>query len=208
MASPTVRAILSLPVRRGGPVGAAAALGFSMCLLTVVALALPKTAYACSCAPPGSPAEALAEADAVFAGKVTAIRPLGQPPFRLSSADPAAVEFQISRVWKGPRREIATIETELSEISCGYEFKKGNTYIVYARGGRTGLCSRTSPAWRAFEDLVALGPGQEPVNLPDAKVSGGACARPASTGAKPMDIASVSLLAVVVTLGIRRRPRL
>ncbi len=198
---------MPLRERRGSLVGMAAALGLALCLLA--ALALPKPAHACSCGPVGSPAEALADADSVFAGKVTSIRPLGHPPFRLSSADPVGVEFQVSRVWKGPRRETAVIETELSEISCGYEFKKGGTYIVYANDGRTGLCSRTSPAWRAFEDLMALGLGQNPEASPDAKAAaGGTCARPETKGAKPVDIASASLLAGAIALGIRRRPRL
>ena len=178
-----------------------------MCLLTV--LALPKPAQACSCAPAGSPAEALAEADAVFAGKVTAIKPLGHPPFRLSSADPVEVEFQVNRVWKGPRLETTVIETELSETSCGYEFKKGGTYIVYVHDGRTGLCTRTSPAWRAFQDLVALGPGQTPEVSPGAEMSGGgACGAATGSSERPLDIASVGLLAGVIALGTRRRPRL
>ena len=178
-----------------------------MCLLT--ALALPKPAQACSCAPPGSPAAALAEADAVFAGKVTSIKPLGHPPFRMSSADPVEVEFHVSRVWKGPRWETTVIKTELSDISCGYEFKKGGTYIVYVHDGRTGLCTRTSPAWRAFQDLMALGPGHSPEVLPGAEMAGGgACGAATGSSERPLDIASLSLLAGVIALGIRRRPRL
>ncbi len=178
-----------------------------MALLALLAGAEP--AHACTCAPSGSPTEALAEADAVFAGEVTAVRPLGHPPFRLSSADPVAVEFKVSQIWKGPRRDILTVETEWSEISCGYEFKKGGTYIVYARDGSTGLCSRTSPAWRAFADFAALGPGQKPETLPGTEMAGrGTCAGAASAGPKSVDIASLSLLAGVIALGIRRRPRL
>ena len=60
----------------------------------------------------------MAEADAVFLGKVAAIhRPgptlrNGQPV--ISSADMVKVDFRVSKVWKGPRRETLTVETELS----------------------------------------------------------------------------------------------
>ena len=186
----------------------AVVIGFAMCVLT--ALALPRPVHACSCGPVGSPAEALAEADAVFAGEVIAIRAQGHPPFRMSSADPVAGDFRVSRVWKGPRRETLTVETESSGISCGYQFKKGRKYIVYTWDGtRTGLCTRTAPAWMAFADFVALGPGQLPEASAEARpAGGGACARPESMGPKPADIASLSLLAGVVALGMRRRPRL
>ncbi|MCY4558507.1 MAG: hypothetical protein OXF79_19460 [Chloroflexi bacterium] len=196
-----------MPLKRGNLVGWAVALATATCLLT--ALVLPRPAHACSCAPPGSPAEALAEADAVFAGEVTLIRPLGHPPFRLSSADPVEVEFQLSRVWKGPRLETTVIETELSEISCGYEFKKGGTYIVYVHDGRAGSCTRTSPAWRAFQDLVALGPGSRPESVPTKSTGNGmVCGAAAGNGDQRMGVATVGLLAGVIALGIRRRPRL
>ena len=180
------------------------------CALASMSLFLaPKPAHACLCAPSGSPAEALERADTVFAGKVTSIKFKGTSPYRLSSADPVAVEFRVSRVWKGPRRETTTVATENSGISCGYQFKKGQTYIVYATDGYTGMCSRTAPAWRAFADLMALGPGRQPETLPETGAAGGGtCARPARMGAKPLDIASLSLLAGAIGLGIRRRPRL
>ena len=180
--------------------------GLAVSLLALLAGAEP--AHACSCAPSGSPAEALERADAVFAGEVTAIRRLGHPPFRLSSADPVAVEFRVNQVWKGPIQDTQTVETEVSGISCGYEFKEGQHYIVYtSEGSRTGLCTRTAPAWMAFADFVALGPGHPPEASPDTKTAeAGACAAPSSPGSKPMDIASLSLLAGVIALGIRRRP--
>ena len=208
MSLPAVRSLLSFRAKRVSLVGAAIVLGVAVCLLAM--LALPKPANACSCAPVGSPAEALAEADAVFAGDVTAITPLGHPPFRLSTADPVAVKFRVSRVWKGPIQDTQTVQTEASGISCGFEFKEGQNYIVYTReGNRTWRCTRTAPAWMAFADFLALGPGQRPQVSPDAEAAGGgACTRPASMGPKPLDIASVSLLAGAIALGVRRRPRL
>ena len=182
--------------------------GLAAALLALLAGAEP--AHACYCGPSGSPAEALERADAVFAGEVTSVKFSGASPYRLSSSALVTVEFRVTRVWKGPRWPTLTVETERSEISCGYEFKEGQNYIVYTwEGSRTGLCTRTAPAWMAFADLVALGPGQWPEASPDTKAAeGGACAAPAGPGSKPVDLASLSLLAGVIALGIRRRPRL
>ena len=181
--------------------------GLAAALLALLAMAEP--VHACICAPSGSPADALERADAVFAGKVTSIKFKGTSPYRMSTADPVEVEFRVSRVWKGPLRETHTVETENSGISCGYQFKKGQTYIVYATDGYTGMCTRTAPAWRAFADLMALGPGHWPETSADTGTpEGGSCAAPSRPGSKPMDIASLSMLAGVVALGIRRCPRL
>ncbi len=173
-------------------------------------LAGAEPVHACSCAPSGSPAEALERADSVFAGEVTSVKFSGTSPYRLSSSALVTVEFRVTRVWKGPRWPTLTVETERSEISCGFEFKEGQNYIVYTwEGRRTGLCTRTAPAWMAFADFAALGPGQPPESTPAARVSGGgACSAPANSGGSATDVTALALLAGVIALGIRRRPRL
>ena len=194
--------------KRGDLVGVAAAVAAAvLCLLTL--LVPTNTAHACSCAPAGSPAEALAEADAVFAGEVTSVKFSGTSPYRLSSAALVTVEFSVSRIWKGPRLATLTVETERREVSCGFEFKKGQHYIVYVRDGRTGLCTRTAPAWRAFADVVALGRGLPPEPMAGPAPAGsGACSAAANAGDSRADVAALALLAGIVGLGIRRRPRL
>ncbi len=182
--------------------------GLAAVLLTL--LPHPEPVHACTCAPSGSPAEALERADAVFAGEVTSVKFSGTSPYRLSSSALVTVEFRVSRVWKGPRSPRLTVETERSGISCGYEFKKGRNYIVYTwEGTRTGLCTRTAPAWMAFADFVALGPGQppDPTSVADTG-GGGACAVAADMDDQPIDIAALALLAGVAALGMRQRPRL
>lgn len=175
----------------------------------LVLLSGAESAHACTCASSGSPAEALERADAVFAGKVTSIKFKGTSPYRLSSVHPVEVEFRVSQVWKGPLQETLTVETENSEISCGYEFEKGQTYIVYATDGYTGLCSRTAPAWRSFADLMALGPGARPASTPTTAAGGGmVCGAAALKGNRRVEVATAGLLAGAIALGIRRRPRL
>jgi hypothetical protein len=138
---------------------------FTVVILAVYAIWLfadPGKTHACSCAVSGSPAEALDRADAVFAGEVVSVRVGRSSLLTYSSADPVSVKFNVSRVWKGPRSDTITIKTVRSEVSCGYEFEEGRKYVVYARNGETGLCSRTAGLENAVADLAALGEGWQP----------------------------------------------
>ena len=138
---------------------------FAVVILAVYAIWLfadPGKTHACSCADSGSPAEALARADAVFAGEVVSVRVGRSSMLTYSSADPVSVTFNVSRVWKGPRSDTITIRTVRSEASCGYEFEKGRKYIVYVRNGETGRCEGTAGLENAVADLAALGEGWQP----------------------------------------------
>ena len=206
--------------KRGNLAVAAASVGLAVFL--AVLLPPPQPAHACMCGLSGSPRDAMAEADAVFLGKVVAIHAPG-PSMRdgelvISSADLLKVEFSVSKVWKGPRREALTVETERMGVSCGYEFKKGRRYIVYTWGGnRTGLCTRTAPVWLAVRDFAALGLGERPDSKAEAKtvptpivesaderqLSGGGCGNSAATAGNPADFAPLALLVGIVWVGVR-----
>ena len=122
-------------------------------------------AYACSCVLPGPPDEELTNAAAVFSGRVIDIvKPINFGS--ISSADPIKVTFQVQEVWKGSVSLTTTITTARSGASCGYIFKKGSEYIVYADGSENNLsvsmCSRTQPLDAAELDLQVLGAGAAP----------------------------------------------
>src|SRR5215207_4624179 len=145
--------------------------------VTLLALALlallPDCASACSCAILGnSPQEraeiALKESTAVFAGEVVEIdRPSPSRPIR-SSIDPVTVSFRISESWKGPERDMLKVRTPVSGVSCGYKFRAGESYLVYAsealfvegEGLEVSSCSETKPLSEASADLEALGNGE------------------------------------------------
>jgi hypothetical protein len=80
-----------------------------------------------------------------------------------SSADPVRVTFRVNTVWKGPQHTTLTVTTAQDSASCGYGFKGGENYLVYAGGFeddlQVNLCSRTQLLSGAQEDLVALGEG-------------------------------------------------
>jgi len=69
-------------------------------------------------------------------------------PFRIfggSSADPVTVEFEVSEVHKGDVASRMTLTTAMDGASCGYAFKEGGRYLVFAAdygsGLTTSLCS-------------------------------------------------------------------
>ena len=125
------------------------------------------TAYACSCAPPGRPAEELRTHSAVFSGQVVAVRHSfepGQPA--LTPDDRTTVEFQVASVWKGALGHEIQITTPSTGGSCGVPFVEGEDYLVYAHdspyeegGYAANICSRTKSLAEAAEDLEDLGEG-------------------------------------------------
>ena len=44
------------------------------------------------------------------------------------------VSFQVSEVWKGPQPVTLEVSTSRDGASCGYPFKEGQEYLVYAYG--------------------------------------------------------------------------
>ncbi len=134
-------------------------------ILALVALAHvvnPTCVFACRCRPPEPPANALASATSVFAGRVTALAGAVDS----GGPDPVQATFAVTRVWKGVDQPTAVVVTPASSASCGFAFEQGQEYLVYASDvdGRlqTIACSRTALLAHAGEDLAALGAGSAP----------------------------------------------
>jgi hypothetical protein len=137
--------------------------GLASVALLVLGLAalLPDCASACSCGGmPGSEREQaereLAYSSAVFAGKVVSITK-GEPTPRSK-----LVSFRVSEVWKGPEQDTLEVSTPRYEASCGYSFKEGQEYLVYAEGKRMEVssCGGTTLLSEASADFEALGNGE------------------------------------------------
>ena len=110
----------------------------------------PTSGYACSCAPPGTPAEALAQSELVFRGTVTSILPA-------DDAGLLVVEFDVETVWKGPDAETLSLTTQQDTAACGYPFEERVEYVVYSWNGvDVARCGRTAPVDFAVEDLAAF----------------------------------------------------
>jgi hypothetical protein len=134
-------------------------LGLSLLVL------LPDCASACSCAVLGSKKQvewALSHPGAVFTGEVLKI---DRPSSIRSSLAPETVTFRVSESWKGPEGATLEVRTPVSGMSCGYPFKEGQEYLVYAYGKqdlKVDLCSGTKALSKAGADLAELGNGQKP----------------------------------------------
>jgi hypothetical protein len=137
-------------------------------------LAAPaRPAWACSCATPGSPDEAMRNAQAVFTGTVTKITPTSRLNFsdlvrdwlRFSPAmyglpDALTVSLAVSGSWKGVTTTPVVVGTGFGGGDCGYSFTTGQAYLVYAYGSgdslTTHICSRTAEVSQAATDLAYL----------------------------------------------------
>ena len=144
-----------------------APLSFGFAALTGLLFAPVGTALACSCADPGPSCQNTFQVDAVFTGSVLSITALPDdgPPLRPGEARmPRAlrVELSIGEAFRGIQGSTVSLTTAGSGPACGYNFKQGERYLVYAYRAKdsdelvTGICTRTRPIADASEDLEFL----------------------------------------------------
>jgi len=101
------------------------------------------------------PCMAYGTADAIFTGLVTDVS-LAAPAARFSDK---VVRFAVEEAYKGVQGSTVEITTGANTASCGYPFKQGQRYFVYARREKDGkltnsLCSPTAPLEFAARDLT------------------------------------------------------
>lgn len=140
-----------------------------------VFVSFPMNAARVRCYVP-TPAEALAGAKAVFVGKVISIAdptfPVNGYPKVFNLVRPVKVRFAVERVYHGKKIREVEIRTHTGGLEWGYEFKEGETYLVYAQQAgdkKGGLvvkgCGRSRPLNEATDDLNLLN------GLPSVKTS-------------------------------------
>jgi hypothetical protein len=132
-------------------------------LATLFVLALcPRRAVACECGGAGSlPCENAFSVDAVFMGTAREVSTRKTPdsPF---PRQVVVVVFTVERAFRGVQDAAVEVSTGLGGGDCGYAFKPGERYVVYAyrtNDGRLGtsICSRTRLVSQAADDLAFLG---------------------------------------------------
>lgn len=132
------------------------------CLFVVLVSA--GRADACSCAGSGTPCAAFGSASAVFVGTVTDARQRKFEPKEKDEIDwtPVVFKFSVSQTFSGVGGAEVEVATGRGGGDCGYGFRRGETYLVYAftaQDGKTlatGICMRTRPISEATEDLEFL----------------------------------------------------
>jgi hypothetical protein len=134
-------------------------------LLLIIGLLflIDSSGFACTCIPPKSPSKELEQSAAVFSGKVIEIR-ISEEETDIFAQVEAVLE--VERAWKGVDKKTVSVLTSSHSSACGYGFKKGERYLVYAGGNRdekliTSICSRTRRMNEAGDDLRELGEGKE-----------------------------------------------
>jgi hypothetical protein len=121
-------------------------------LAALVFFAAADDTFACSCIPPGAVKEEIKTTDSVFSGKVT-----GVSKFRGGWK----VKFRVEKTWKGGAAKTITLVTAQDSAMCGYNFKAGKKYLIYAKRDdknklSVSLCSRTAELSKASEDVKIL----------------------------------------------------
>ncbi len=124
--------------------------------------------HACSCMEPPAPEIALSEATAVFVGKVIDMQPSDPSTEESIQFGVNNVLFEVRQAWKGVESARITIHTLNSLAACGYPFKVGQEYLVYATGKVGDLyvyqCSRTQHIPGENSELEVT---EEPAFLPE-----------------------------------------
>lgn len=176
-------------------------------VFTLLLLTLPNAAWACKCAraldapPEGSPeavSASLEGSDFVFTGKVTRIpsrirmylqiaryrwKTRGDRELSEEEEDRMflrCIRFVVETPFKGVTEKNFEIDTGWGTGDCGYDFRRGERYLVYATrwdgGAYTGICHATKPLSEAggeVEILRSLDRGADEALGPE-QFSGGA----------------------------------
>jgi hypothetical protein len=133
-----------------------------------------REAFACSCVPVGddpfpSPVKRIKgdTSDTIFLGRVTKVEEIKNDKDDAEAM--LSVTFSIERVWADSRRgaddySLATIRTSKYDGMCGFNFKVGERYFVFAKRLETHMCTPTDvyDEKTAPEYFKALGEGSEP----------------------------------------------
>ena len=127
----------------------------------------PTITSACSCAELPSVEEEFERSQAVFSGKVIDVKEKRS----IKGYQTKSVLFEVTNTWKGVKQSQILITTGQGGGDCGFDFKKGQEYLVYANestmyGAKSlasTICDRTNELSVLQEDLTILGEGQQPI---------------------------------------------
>lgn len=170
-------------------------------------------AFGCGCGGGGAPCYDYGRSAAVFIGTVIALRTEERRPDRKAEEDfyaPRIFKFSVEQTFLGPPTREIEVSTGMGGGDCGYDFKLGSRYVVYAadysRNNRltTGTCSRTRPFEDASEDLEFFrGLGSR---SPGVTINGEVKrARQNVATGNPSDIRPLANIGLVVERGDERR---
>src|SRR5262245_30846592 len=137
-------------------------LGIGSLVLTL--LPFSDTAFACSCAKAPTPCQAYGQAEAVFIGTPKEVSGIELKDKIENSAYRYRIfRFSVDQAFSGVNGSQISVMTGRGSGDCGYDFKIGEQYLVYAYRHyqkkemfSTSICSRTRPVRNADEDLEVI----------------------------------------------------
>lgn len=104
----------------------------------------------CGCGNKASVSDARARHNYVFLGHALSVSDSAVAVGRDSTLHLTRTVMRVQSIWKGQPRKAFTVTTGKPRPSCGYPFRPGGMYIVYADGRDgfdlvTSVCTRTAP---------------------------------------------------------------
>ena len=134
-------------------------IGFMSLMVAAAFGAIPRPAEACTCVTGSAVCEDYWKTSAVFLGRVETI---ARVPTKGATGlpSPRRVTFSVLERFRGVTTRTVDVRTGSGGGDCGYPFKEGIEYLVFASVNEstgelaTGICSRTQPAAAADEDLA------------------------------------------------------
>jgi len=131
--------------------------GLLICFLFFFSAGL---AEACDCAYPGAPCKAFANTPYIVSGRVVKIARIQGKSARGFEYSQRLVSVEVERTYRGiDKKGVIEIETGEGGGDCGFDFREGERYLIYAYWGKetrelyTGICSRTRLLSQAEADL-------------------------------------------------------
>jgi hypothetical protein len=130
--------------------------------VALIVMVFSVKAFACFCGGGGTPCEDYGRAAAVFVGTPIAMRTVERSPTRNREQIeylPRIFTFSVEQTFLGLQTREIEVSTGMGSSDCGYDFKLGTRYLIYAFGYTknhrltTSTCSRTRPFTDASEDL-------------------------------------------------------
>lgn len=128
--------------------------------LALILFAFAVETNACQCAGPGRPCEAYGDAAAIFVGTVTF-----SSSIKIKDTDFEYTQRLVRLHIDRPIRNVNTSDIEVvtgwGDTDCGFPFRLGGQYLVYANNHQgkleTSICTRTRPLSDAAADLEYIG---------------------------------------------------
>src|SRR6266404_3039256 len=139
---------------------------YLLAITLFMAMLTTESVLGCSCMGGSTPCHAFGGSSAVFVGTAIAVKTAERnPAAKPSEVDwtPRTFKFSVEQAYLGVEGADVEVATGMGGGDCGYGFKLGERYLVYAyRSGEnnrlaTGICTRTKPYSMANEDLEFLG---------------------------------------------------